>query len=197
MKRVISLLLLFAMLMSVGCVNNTDKPAETKAPDSTNTEAPETTKAPSADEYTLPREDGKNQISFYWYNETGNYDKCDMWIWFPNGDGRGYEFHPCEYGAKVVLNVPQDVEEVGFIVRRDCSDPGGTSWGDATKDYDGDRYAKIEGETTEVFLKPGDGAMYKSNDGGKTLYQDKQFDLAGIVALKDRKSTRLNSSHTT
>ena len=187
MKRVISLLLLFAMLMSVGCVNNTDKPAETKAPDSTNTEAPETTKAPSADEYTLPREDGKNQISFYWYNETGNYDKCDMWIWFPNGDGRGYEFHPCEYGAKVVLNVPQDVEEVGFIVRRDCSDPGGTSWGDATKDYDGDRYAKIEGETTEVFLKPGDGAMYKSNDGGKTLYQDKQFDLAGIVALNQIK----------
>ena len=112
-----------------------------------------------------------------------------MWIWYPNADGRGYPFHPCAYGAKVVLNVPEEVTEVGFIVRRNCSDPGGTSWGDAVKDYDGDRYAKIEGPETEVYLKPGDGAMYKSNDGGKTLYQENVLSLAGMISMNEIKYT--------
>ena len=86
-----------------------------------------------AEEYTLPMEEGKNQIIFYWDADGANLDNCDMWIWFPNADGRGYLFQPCEYGAKVALNIPADVEKVGFIVRRDCSEPGGTSWGSAVK----------------------------------------------------------------
>ena len=177
MKRLTALFLALLMLAALaGCGR---KP---------NGETPDASEKPApADEYTLEREDGKNQIVFYWYNESGNYDKCDMWIWFPNADGRGYLFHPCEYGAKVIVNVPADVTEVGFIVRRDCSDPGGTSWGDATKDYDGDRYAKITGETTEVYLKPGDSAMYLSKDGGKTLYQEKVLSLAGIISLTEIK----------
>ena len=130
MKKTLAFLLLFAMLFSLvsGCTNG-GKDGETNAP---------------VDEYTLEREEGTNQLTFYWNADGVDYDKCDMWIWYPNADGHGYLFHPCEYGAKVVLNVPKDVSEVGFIVRRDCSDPGGASWGDATKDYDGDRYAQIE-----------------------------------------------------
>ncbi len=135
------------------------------------------------EEYTLPREEGTRQVTFYWYGESVNYDTCDMWIWYPNADGRGYLFHPCEYGVKVVLNVPAGESKVGFIVRRDCSNPGGTSWGSATKDYDGDRYAELTGDTTEVYLKPGDPNMYKSDDGGKTLYQEKKMTMAGIVEM--------------
>ena len=138
-----------------------------------------------AEEYTLPMEEGKNQIIFYWDAEDANLDNCDMWIWFPNADGRGYLFHPCEYGGKVALNVPEDVGQVGFIVRRDCSEPGGTGWGSAVKDYDGDRFAVITGRTTEVYLKTGDGHQYLSNDGGKTLYEEKTFTLAAVTAMNE------------
>ena len=138
-----------------------------------------------AEEYTLPMEEGKNQIIFYWDAEDANLDNCDMWIWFPNADGRGYLFHPCEYGAKVVLNVPADVDKVGFIVRRDCSEPGGTSWGSAVKDYDGDRFAAITGEVTEVYLKSADGHQYLSRDGGKTLYEELTFTLAAISGMNE------------
>ena len=138
-----------------------------------------------AEEYTLPMEEGKNQIIFYWDAEDANLDNCDMWIWFPNADGRGYLFHPCEYGAKVALNVPADVDKVGFIVRRDCSEPGGTSWGSAVKDYDGDRFANITGEVTEVYLKSADGHQYLSRDGGKTLYEELTFTLAAISGMNE------------
>ena len=88
--------------------------------------------APAAcaeEEYTLPREEGTRQVTFYWYGEDVDYDTCDMWIWFPEADGHGYLFHPCDYGVKVVLNVPEGISRVGFIVRKNCSDPGGSSWG--------------------------------------------------------------------
>ena len=134
-------------------------------------------------EYELPREEGTRQVTFYWYREGTDYNKCDMWIWYPNADGHGYLFHPCEYGAKVVLNVPEGISQVGFIVRRDCSDPGGSSWGQATKDYDSDRFAEITGDTTEIWLKPGDANQYMSDDGGKTLYQDRKMTMAGISDL--------------
>ena len=135
------------------------------------------------EEYTLPREEGTRQLTFYWQDEEADYSTCDMWIWYPNADGHGYLFHPCAYGVKVVLNVPEDISEVGFIVRRRCSDPGGASWGEATKDFDGDRYAEITGDTTEVYLLPGDENQYKSDDGGVTLYQEKKMTMAGIIEL--------------
>ena len=181
MKRALAFLLIFTLLLPLlsGCKKEEGEPKPTEAPEPTQ----------AAEEYDIPREDGCNKLTFYWYGEGVDYEKCDMWIWYPNADGRGYLFHPCEYGVKVVLNVPEEVAEVGFIVRKNCSDPGGTSWGDATKDYDGDRYAKIEGPETEVYLKPGDGAMYKSNDGGKTLYQENVLSLAGMISMNEIKYT--------
>ncbi len=133
-----------------------------------------------AEEYTEPLVDGYNQLTFYW-NWSGSYENCDIWIWWGDKAGQGYLFHECEYGAKVVVNVPEDVTEVGFIVRRDCSEPGGNSWGSATKDYEQDRFATIEGRETFVYLKTGDASQYKSNDGGKTLYMTKKFTLAGMM----------------
>lgn len=190
MKRTIAILL--CLLMVLGLFAACDKPTSPtgteEAPATGNspaqTEAPPATgDAPATEEYTLEREPGTNQITFYWKGEGVNYEKCDMWIWFPGADGRGYPFHPCEFGGKVILNVPADVAEVGFIVRRDCSDPGGTSWGDCVKDFENDRFAPIEGETTEVYLLSGDEAQYFSTDGGKTLNQNKEFSLAAIVDL--------------
>ncbi len=137
---------------------------------------------PVEDEYQLPLEDGYNQLTLYWNNKKGVYDNCDIWLWFPGADGRGHTFHECGYGGKVVINVPQDVTEVGFIVRTGCSDPGGTSWGTATKDgTDSDRFAIIEGRETVIYLKSGDQYQYTSNDGGKTLVQIKKLSMVGII----------------
>ncbi|MBO4384480.1 MAG: type I pullulanase [Clostridia bacterium] len=186
MKRFLAILLVLFMLAAYGCKTEPNVPNDvdpTEAPTAAPTDEP----GGDNEEYELPREPGTNRLVFYWSCPGVNYDKCDMWIWYPNADGRGYLFHPCEYGVKVMLNVPEDITEVGFIVRKNCSNPGGSSWGDAEKDYEGDRWAKIEGDTTEIYLKAGEGAQYKSNDGGKTLYQEKVFNLAGIVAMNQIK----------
>ena len=190
MKRLFAILL--CLLMVLGLFAACDKPTnptgtgEAPATGSTSVQTevlPSTGDSPATEEYTLEREPGTNQITFYWKGEGVDYAKCDMWIWYPNADGRGYLFHPCEYGGKVVLNVPADISEVGFIVRRDCSDPGGTSWGDCVKDYENDRFAAITGETTEIYLVTGEEAQYSSTDGGKTLNQANEFTLAGIIDL--------------
>ena len=137
---------------------------------------------PPADEYTLERMDGYNQITFYWTHPDLDIATSDLWAWWDGKEGSGYLFHECDYGAKAVINVPEGIDQVGFIVRRDCSDPGASSWGSATKDYSEDRFAVIEGEDTYIWLKPGDGAQYTSTDG-KTLMQIKKFTLAGITDL--------------
>ena len=133
------------------------------------------------DEYRIPMEDGYNQLTFYW-SHPGVIEDCDIWCWWDGKEGSGYVMHPCDYGAKVVINIPEGIEQVGFIVRTGCSDPGGSSWGEATKDATSeDRFAVIEGKETFIYLKSGDAAQYTSNDGGKTLTMIKKFTLAGMT----------------
>jgi len=175
MKKVISFLLVAAMLMSFAACGAKPQPTE-PAP----TEAPT---EPVPTEYFEPIPEGHNQLTLYWTHE-GSYENCDIWIWFPDKDGRGYTFHECEYGGKVVVNVPEGVEQVGFIVRTDCSDPGGSQWGSATKDYEADRFVKLEGRETVVYLQSGDAALYKSRDGGKTLEQTRKITMAGLADEK-------------
>ena len=186
--RVISLLLIAAMLLSFAACGQQTPPETTQAPVETTQAPTEAPTEPPVEEYTEPIPDGCNQLTFYW-NYPGSYENCDMWIWFPNQDGKGHLFHECEYGGKVIVNVPEGVEEVGFIVRRDCSDPGGTSWGSATKDYEQDRFAVITGKETVIYLKSGDPSQYKSNDGGKTLDMAKKFTLVSMADANKLKYT--------
>lgn len=137
------------------------------------------------EDYNLPLEDGYNQLILYWSSSsTINFSNSDMWIWWDGKDGSGVMMHPCEYGAKMVINVPNTIEQVGFIVRTDCSDPGGDSWGSANKDYSSDRFAVLTGRVTEIYLKSKDGNQYTSDDGGVTLKQIKLFNLANLVSKK-------------
>ena len=184
-KRSLSLTLAALMLLALlsGCTGApAPAPAQTEAPAADSTPAPAAEPAPAADEYSLPRAEGFNQLTLYWSHPSADYAKCDVWVWFPGADGHGELFHECPYGAKIVVNVPESVSEVGFIVRRDCSDPGGTSWGEATKDYDEDRFAVITGADTVIYLKSGDKMQYTSEDGGKTLSPIRLFTMAGIVS---------------
>ena len=132
------------------------------------------------DEYRLPKEEGHNQITFYW-SYPGVVENCDVWVWWDGKEGSGYLLHECDYGYKAVINVPEGIDRVGFIVRRDCSEPGGSAWGTATKDFGDDRFAVIEGTDTFIYLKTGDSAQYTSKDGGKTLEMIKKFTLAGMT----------------
>jgi pullulanase len=162
--------LLLALLLSLsGCGGAKEAPAPDDTPD-----APE--------EYTLERPEGYRQLTLCWSAEDADYDKCDVWMWWDGEDGSGRLFHPCPYGVKCVVNVPESVTEVGFIVRSNCSDPGGASWGEATKDFEDDRYAVMTGPDTRIYLKTGDGGQYDSQDGGKTLTQIRLFSQAGITA---------------
>ena len=182
--RILSLMLVTVMVCSCflsACAQQEPAPETTQPEPSTETTVPEETTAPPVQqEYTEPLQDGFNQVTFYWTNP-GGYENCDMWIWYEDKPGKGYLFHECDYGAKVIVNIPEGVEEVGFIVRKDCSDPGGSEWGSATKDYEQDRFAPIEGKETFVYLQPGDPNQYVSYDGGKTLEMTKKFTIAGLV----------------
>ncbi len=205
MKKLLSMVLLLAMVISLfaGCAGKKDAspattpeqttPAPETTPEPETTPAPETTPEPevtpgevdppvSGDEVPA----GHNRMVFYWSGKD-DLSKCDIWIWYDDVAGKGYLFEACEYGGKVTVDVPDSVAEVGFIVRKNCSEPGGTSWGSATKDFDQDRFATVEGKITEVYLKPGDQFQYISNDGGKTLTMAKKFNLAGIVSSKNIK----------
>ncbi len=168
------LLILTLSLALFACARGEE---ETEAPAH---ETSEESAPPVTEEYFLPLEEGYNQITFYWSYD-GSYENCDMWIWLEGKDGKGYTFSPCEYGGKVVLNVPESEERVGFIVRRDCSEPGGSSWGSAVKDFDGDRWATIEGKETFVYLKSGVEEQFTSSDGGKTQEMMKKFTLATVA----------------
>ena len=172
MKKLISMALLMAMVLSllVGCARESEQTSESVP-----------TESVPASDAEIPA--GCNRVVFYW-NGAESYDKCDIWIWYDNAAGRGYLFETCEYGGKVTVDVPDSVTEVGFIVRKNCSDPGGSSWGSATKDFEQDRFAAVEGKLTEIYLKPGDAFQYTSNDGGKTLIMAKKFNLAGVVDNK-------------
>lgn len=145
---------------------------------------PSVDEKPSDQEYTLPLEDGKKQLTIYWTYPGGvDFATSDIWMWWTGKEGSGYTMHECAYGGKVVVNVPDSIEEVGFIVRVDCSDPGGSAWGTAMKDFESDRFAVLTDRSTVIYLKSGDGNQYKSSDGGVTLEQIKLFTIANMMSL--------------
>lgn len=198
-RRILSLILVISMILgiclsAISCdisISTDNLPTglpsgqPTQAPTSAPTQAPteKPTEAPTEEEgdFTLEKQEGYNQLTFYWVT-SGSIANCDMWIWWGTTAGKGHVMHKWEHGGKVIVNIPEEVTEVGFIVRTGCSDPGGSSWGTATKDgTQEDRFAIITGEETFVYLKSGDASQYYSNDGGNTLEMIKEFSLAGIV----------------
>ncbi len=166
-NRIVALMLAMLMLVSF-CFASCNEPEPT--PDPT-----------LWDDYFPEKKDGYNQVTFFW---NGDINGSDMWIWWGDAAGRGYLFHECGYGGKVVVDIPEGVDQVGFIVRTGCTDPGGTSWGTANKDgTQDDRFATITGPNTVIYLKAGNAQQYFSNDGGKTLEIIQKFVMAGMESF--------------
>ena len=137
------------------------------------------------EEYTLECPSGYRQITIYWNRNSGDYSDCDVWMWYGNADGVALTFHECEYGGKVILNVPEDTEKVGYIVRTKCSAPGFAVWEGIVKDgTDSDRFVTLRGESTVIYLKQGDANAYESDDGGKTLKLLRYIALADMINSK-------------
>ena len=72
--------------------------------------------------------DGGRRLTLYWRDDGADYDKCDVWVWFPGKDGGGHLFEPCDYGVKCVIDVPEGVSEVasscGRTARTRAESPG-------------------------------------------------------------------------
>ena len=151
-KRTICLMLAVCMLALVGCgpQNGGTDPTTTGTTGTTQATQP-TTKA-----------DGTNQLTIYW-DYDGEISTASFWIWPEGGDGRGYLVTKCEYGVKCVVDIPEGITRVGFIACYNCDNPGGTSWIGGVKDYDGDRYVDMNGDTT-IYLKRGDSVIYFSEE---------------------------------
>ena len=206
--RIISLFIVIAMILSMCLLScGTKDTDETDAPEASDTSdiSKETNESKETeddkkdnndsndsndskdetpiDEYKLPLEDGYNQLTIY-FTHNDKYDNCDVWMWWGDVAGRGYPLHKCSYGGKAVVNVPEGIDEVGFIVRKNCSDPGGTEWGSATKDFDADRFVTLDGRETVIYLKSGVEDQFKSDDGGKTLEMIKRFSVASMTGEK-------------
>ena len=178
-SRMICMILALSMLLLSGCVQ-----PQTSTPATTNPTTAPTTTVPGGDcdEYFLPKEDGCNQITFYWQFK-GDADTSSFWIWPDGGNGYSYKVYPCAFGLKCMVNIPKDVTRIGFIAIYGCASVGGDSWPGGTKDYDGDRYLDITGDDMAVYLKSGDPNIYYSDDGGKTLTMDFQINVAGITSF--------------
>ncbi len=121
-------------------------------------------------------------LNLYWQRDA-DIAKSDVWVWYGSAAGHGMLFEKCDYGYLCRIDVPDGVDEVGFIVRTGCSDPGGSAWGTATKDVEEDRFAVLTGTETNIYLRSGDARQYYSNDGGKTLNEILIFKSAAMVAM--------------
>ncbi len=187
-KRLLTILLSLCLTLTLvfcSCASsaNEDPSEDGGTTDGGSTDSGSDSGSADEEEYTLELEDGCRQLTIYYYRAAG-YDNCDIWMWCDGGDNLGGQlFHTCAYGAKVVVNVPEEIEAVGFIIRTNCSDPGGSEWGTATKDAtEDDRYITLSGTYTVIYTKAGDANTYTSSDGGATL------DLMLTISLADMKS---------
>ena len=145
----------------------------------------ETVKVPNEHASYAEKKEGYNLITFYWSNPMTDMSKCDLWSWWDNGGSAVIMWEKCEYGGRVTLSVPEEITEVGFIPRKNCTTPGDdSSWGYAEKDCGpDDLFATIEGDETFIYLRGGrnDANQYHSYDGGKTLEVIEKFNVAGII----------------
>ena len=184
----ISLILCLSMFL---CACGNDDNGNGGKPDDDTQKPGDVTKPDDWDgnEYELELPEGQRQLTIY-YNRPAGYANCDIWMWHADALGRGYELHRTAYGAKAVINVPDTITEVGFIIRTGCSAPGGTEWGTASKDgSDNDRFVTLKGERTEIYTKSGDPNSYVSEDGGKTLKLLKFISLADLQSETKLKLT--------
>ena len=83
----------------------------------------------------------------HYHRYDGNYEGWDLWLWGPGLNGSAYEFDSDDvYGKVAYCTIPEDLSEVGFLVRLG-------NW--AAKDVAQDRYVETDEGVTEIWLLQG------------------------------------------
>lgn len=136
------------------------------------------------EDYVLPREDGQRQLVIYWRESVHSYSDNDIWMWYGDVAGRAYELHECSYGAVTAINVPSSTQEVGFIVRNGALTHT-SDWGSAGKVYEANRFVKLIGDVTVIYLTGANPYQFTSSDGGKTLSMLTQIEKITISDLNE------------
>ena len=187
-------LTILAVLLSMVFALSACSSSENKGPD--NDQDQEQGQGQGQDEdYTLECPSGYNQLIINWNRPSGDYSDCDVWMWYGSAAGQALAFHKCGYGGRVILNVPEDTDKVGYIVRTSVSVPGAGVWDGIKKDgTDADRFITLRGKVTEIYLKAGDANAYESSDGGKTLTLLRYIALADMVSATSVQVTMSDSS---
>lgn len=106
------------------------------------------------------------KVTFHYQRTDGNYDGWDIWVWpsNPGGDGSAVAFSGSDsYGQIATVEMPGDISEVGFIVRKG-------NWED--KDISDDRKITVTDGVAEVWLKQGDATVYTSAPDGSASTPD-------------------------
>ncbi len=190
-RRILSLLLSLAMLLSLAaCTQVPADPTDGSTAGTTEGTKPDegkpTDPSDPADDYPeIP--EGHKQVVIYW-DYSGDLSTAAFWIWPEGGNGQGYPVEECEYGARVVVNVPANTTRLGFIACYGCSSTSGSTWIGGTKDVEQDRFIDINADRVVAYLKSGDPNIYFSNGGG-TLEVTKEIKMAGMASLTTVKYT--------
>ena len=194
--QLLSMVLVLSMLLSLAACTtpNVDNPSTNPSTsDPTGQTDPSQPQDPTVSQDDYPEiPDGHNQLVIYW-NYSGDLSTAAFWIWPKDGAGQGYPVEACDYGCRVVVNIPKSVSSVGFIACYGCSSTSGSSWIGGTKDVEQDRFIEMTGERVVAYLKSGDAQIYYSNDGG-SLEVVKKINSAGLTKLNTIKynlTTRL------
>ena len=88
----------------------------------------------------------------HYHRYDNQYEGWDLWLWGPGLNGSAYSFDgQDDYGMVAHCSIPEDLAEVGFLVRLG-------NW--AAKDVAQDRYVKTTEDVTEIWLLQGVKEIY-------------------------------------
>lgn len=134
--------------------------------------------------FSLPRGDNQRQLILYWREKMHAYADNDIWMWYGDVAGRAYRLHACSYGAVTAINVPGNIDEISFIVRKGATTHTAV-WGNAGKVYEPNRTVKLTGDVTTIYLTGANPYQFVSSDGGKTLSMLTQIEKLTISDLNE------------
>jgi len=154
--QLLSMVLVLSMLLSLAACTtpNVDNPSTNPSTnDPTGQTDPSQPQDPTVSQDDYPEiPDGHNQLVIYW-NYSGDLSTAAFWIWPKDGAGQGYPVEACDYGCRVVVNIPKSVSSVGFIACYGCSSTSGSSWIGGTKDVEQDRFIEMTGERVVAYSR--------------------------------------------
>lgn len=127
---------------------------------------------------------GTTLIVHYGGREDKNYDNWNLWIWEEGADGQNVDFRTeDDFGKIAVYQSTNTPSKIGFIVRKG-------DW--EAKDVEGDRFAEITGETTEIWVTSGQEEFVYEAPEGYTSYDFAGQEKERLTVYEQEDALKLN-----